>query len=334
MYKRTILNNNSDMNKTNKKDKDPSVVDNKFLALCESSDNEEQINSVVENTENTEKNTFKEVIPKKKGKHYNKSLPDITIKNNPEEQYIPKIISENNGFRNVNYEKNKHTKYENREHRDNRDNRNYRDKNKPLYDGSLESNPDLGNNMYFSSSWTVWSHRVDCQSWTKDSYIKVYTIDNIGSFWRFFNNMHLLNKFDNQFFIMRDQIYPIWEDNNNRNGGIYSIKIDCFANTPKYKADIGSEMMTCLCLLAMNDTLIQQNEEINGISFSIKNKNSTLIKIWYKDYNYNIKSVLPTNLFGKLEEILKHMNKSNYGKKMENRVTKQIRAIKPEYEME
>ena len=51
---------------------------------------------------------------------------------------------------------------------------------------------------------------------------------------------------------MRNKIKPIWEDNNNRNGGICSLKIDCYDRNAK--KDIGCEILTCLCILMMNES--------------------------------------------------------------------------------
>jgi len=93
---------------------------------------------------------------------------------------------------------------------------------KPLY---LENalNVDLGNNNYLNSIWTVWVHKTDCIVWTEQSYKNIYTIDSVGSFWRFFNNFHLLDKNAYQFFIMRNQTKPIWEDNDNKKKEVYVL---------------------------------------------------------------------------------------------------------------
>lgn len=186
----------------------------------------------------------------------------------------------------------------------------------------------LGNNKFLGSQWSVWVHKAECSSWTEENYINIYTIKSIGSFWRFFNNFNILDKYANYLFIMRDSIKPIWEDNENRNGGICSIKIDCYNRTNK--TDIGSEVMICLCLLMMNETLIQNNNIINGISYSIKNKN-ILIKIWYNNYAINIEDKLPKNLLNKIEVMLKNNTKYSYGNRKS--ISIQCKPIKPEYDV-
>jgi hypothetical protein len=182
-----------------------------------------------------------------------------------------------------------------------------------------------GKNNYLNSQWTIWAHRNDCEDWTVSSYKHIYSVDSIGTFWEFFNNFQKIDKEDNQYFIMRNKIKPIWEDNNNRKGGICSLKMDCYDRNNK--TDIGSEIMICLCILIMNETFIKENSEINGISYSVKNR-SIYIKIWTKEYSNDIKAKLPQNLMTKFNNLIR----SNMFKKYENNISVRYTPIKPEYD--
>ncbi len=218
------------------------------------------------------------------------------------------------------------------EHADEHSEKHLEEDNKQLYIENVDNVNELGNNMFFNSPWTVWVHKSDCQVWTEDSYTNIYVINSIGSFWRFFNNFHLLDKVRNQLFIMRNKVKPIWEDNENRNGGICSVKLDCYSR--QGKTDVGVEAMICLCLLIMNETFIpNNNDEINGISYSIKNR-SVLIKLWCKNFNTKITEKIPTGFFNKLDSILKGMDKYSFGKKADNKLSIRYTQIKPEYELE
>ena len=126
---------------------------------------------------------------------------------------------------------------------------------------------------------------------------------------------------------MRDHITPIWEDINNRNGGICSIKIDYY--TKSNRNDIGSEIMMALCSLIFNETFITNTICINGISYSIKNK-SIYIKIWINNYkNNNITSKLPINLLNKIDNVIKQ---EDFTKKYYNsRISIRYNEIIPEY---
>lgn len=182
-----------------------------------------------------------------------------------------------------------------------------------------------GKNHYLNSQWTVWVHRNECKDWTVSSYQNIALIDSISSFWSFFNFFHKINKEDNQYFIMRNKIKPIWEDNNNRNGGICSLKMDCYDRNSKI--DVGSEFMISLCLLIMNETLIPDNSEINGIAYSLLNR-SIMIKIWYKEHTYNIKDKLPKNL---LDEFISTIKNRVY-KKINSNISIRCTQIRPEYD--
>jgi hypothetical protein len=173
-----------------------------------------------------------------------------------------------------------------------------------------DSGIDYGNTHYLNSSWTVWAHDSeicnDSKKWTEQSYKYICTIDTIGSFWRFFNNFHLLDKYKYYYYIMRNQIKPIWEDNYNRNGGICSIKVNNFDLKDILNDSI--EVMICMCILIMNDTFVADNMKINGISYSYKNLKSIYFKIWTSDFAYNIVEKLPISFISKIESLLKHTN--------------------------
>lgn len=183
----------------------------------------------------------------------------------------------------------------------------------------------IGKNKYLNSRWTVWVHRNDCPDWTVNGYQFIWTIDSLSSFWRFFNNFQKINKEENQFFIMRDKIKPIYEDNHNRKGGRCSLKLDCYDRNNKN--DSGCEVMEVLCLLIMNETLIPDTDEINGISYSIKNR-SILIKLWTKEFENDIKEKLPKNLINKISSAIKN----HTFRRFDNNISVRYTKIEPEYE--
>ena len=186
---------------------------------------------------------------------------------------------------------------------------------------------DIGDTSYLHSQWTVWVHRNDCPDWTLKGFKDIYVINSWGSFYRFFNNFHLINKEENQFFIFRDKIKPYWEDNNNRNGGKCSIKLDCYDK--HNSTDIACSIMMCLSMLLMNETLISDNNELNGITYAIKNR-SAIIKIWSKDFNNKIDSKLSTALTSRFISVIK---KYSSFKKFEAPYNIKYTEIEPEEEV-
>lgn len=201
--------------------------------------------------------------------------------------------------------------------------------NKEIYDETKDYG-DNGNELKLNSYWTVWVHKSDNQDWTLQSYQKRYVINSIGSFWRFFNNFQFYDCYKNQLFIMRGEIAPIWEDVNNKFGGICSIKVD--STQRGFKTDISTEIFISICMLIMNETFLMNTEDINGISYNVK-KRGILIKLWTKTHHIDNKFVddLPKPLFNKFNlELQKQLNGilgDNY------KMSIQYKQIKPEYEI-
>lgn len=200
---------------------------------------------------------------------------------------------------------------------------------KQIYDEN-KTYENIGNELKLNSYWTVWVHKSDNTDWTLQSYQKRYVINSIGSFWRFFNNFQFFDCYKNQLFIMRGEIAPIWEDVNNKFGGICSVKVD--STQRGFKTDISTEIFISICMLVMNETFIMNNEDINGISYTVK-KRGILIKLWTKTYHKDDKFVeeLPKSLFNKFNtELQKQLNGilgDNY------KMSIQYKQIKPEYDI-
>ena len=84
--------------------------------------------------------------------------------------------------------------------------------------------PNLQNEIKLLNSWNVYFHDNFNKNWDINSYIKIMNIDTNKSFWEFFNNFDNLNYVDNQFFIMKENISPLWEDLPNGANVIMRIK--------------------------------------------------------------------------------------------------------------
>jgi hypothetical protein len=84
-------------------------------------------------------------------------------------------------------------------------------------------------------------------------------------------------------FLMKNNIYPLWEDNENRKGSIIKIRVDTIEQT--------IYLMNLLTIHFMNKNILKDNNEIlNGISFNPKkgmNKGVEekyyIIQIWLKN---------------------------------------------------
>jgi hypothetical protein len=133
-------------------------------------------------------------------------------------------------------------------------------------------------------SWNLWYHHI-LNDWTLSGYKKIYTINTIKDFWDIYNNINLIEELNNlHLYFMRDNVTPIWEDNNNKNGGVWSILVN---------SDHAFELWEKLSVDLVSQTIFDNN--INGISINQKN-NIFIIKIWNNNKNLKNNTILPTYL--------------------------------------
>lgn len=125
--------------------------------------------------------------------------------------------------------------------------------------------------------WTVYFHDPYDTNWNMNSYIRIGSISSVEEFWQHYlmmkSNIHKA-----MFFIMRDYVFPMWDDSSNINGGCLSIKV--------LKENM-SEFWEDLCKKMLGETLLKKEHSdkwdvVNGISTSPK-KHFCIIKIWLKD---------------------------------------------------
>ena len=127
-----------------------------------------------------------------------------------------------------------------------------------------------------NNNWTLWLHLPQDVDWSISSYRKVFTFDTLEESISLIENINkeLVEKC--MLFIMKNNIKPIQEDPDNRNGGCLSYKI----NTD-YVYEVWKKLSYYLIggSLTDNEDIINN---INGISISPK-KNFCIIKLWVKD---------------------------------------------------
>ena len=71
------------------------------------------------------------------------------------------------------------------------------------------------------NNWMMWIHYIYDNDWSINSYKQIYSFDTLEDLIRlnnFLNNNILSNL---MIFFMKDNIKPIWEDNNNKYGGSF-----------------------------------------------------------------------------------------------------------------
>jgi hypothetical protein len=192
-----------------------------------------------------------------------------------------------------------------------------------------------GDDMKLNSTWVVWIHDNDNLNWSLDSYEEILRIDSVGAMLRFLSTFDNLDKNIRQYYIMRNGITPIWEDNNNKNGAICSILIENINRYSKHaKGDLGVVAFAAMCILVMNESFVKNNMDINGLNYSIKSR-SVLIKFWVKNYetNKNFIDKLPKAILVAIDSIISTLDNRSYDSRGNGKppISVQIKQIKPDY---
>jgi hypothetical protein len=135
---------------------------------------------------------------------------------------------------------------------------------------------EIDEDSILNDIWTLYFHDPYNEDWTYGSYTKITDLTNVDEFWQLHS---IINEkiHCGMFFVMREYIFPCWDDENNKNGGCLSIKV--------LKQEM-AEFWEMLCIKLIGETLLKPEHmqywnRINGISTSPK-KYFCIIKIWVK----------------------------------------------------
>jgi len=158
------------------------------------------------------------------------------------------------------------------------------------------------NEYNLKNKWVLWYHSLKNKSWDNKSYIKVIEIKSLLDYKLLEEIMRINHLQNGMFFLMKNDIFPTWEDPKNRMGGCISFK---------YDNNILNEWLKIL-LLCITENLSECNKEINGLSISPK-KEFNILKVWIKndekDYKILIKEYEP---FMKLDKCMYKKHELSY----------------------
>ena len=122
-----------------------------------------------------------------------------------------------------------------------------------------------------------------------------------------------------EFFMFKEPIKPLWEDENNKNGGRFSIKLK-----RGYTTIIWEEMIFVLIGGILPK---EMKDEINGIVVSSRKDFNTL-QIWFKNYDSKIVDdleqcirdilVIPSDVILEKKQFNKSSSKKEYGNSNNN----------------
>ena len=144
-----------------------------------------------------------------------------------------------------------------------------------------------GGDKHFENEWNIWYHHIK-NNWKIDGFNNIFKIGTIKEFWDFNNNINLFGGINSHhFFMMKNNITPIWEDEQNKMGGCWSIKI------PTEKS---LELWIKLSSYIVGETLTENKNIINGISICAKNPITSVVKIWNNSTKNNSIKLLPVEI--------------------------------------
>ena len=146
----------------------------------------------------------------------------------------------------------------------------------------IHQNPNTNTNMNMNLNNNNNSIPVPKMKEKYESQVKkIAEFDTIEEFWGIFQH---LRKPDScrpgiEYFMFKEPIKPMWEDENNKNGGRFSIKLK-----QGYTTIIWEEMIFALIGGILPK---EMKDEINGIVVTSRKEFNTL-QIWFKTYEPNI----------------------------------------------
>lgn len=169
------------------------------------------------------------------------------------------------------------------------------------------------NETFLNDLWTLYFHDPNNDNWSLESYQRIADFNSVESVLKVHNvlrnHIHC-----GMFFLMREHVFPCWDDDYNKNGGCLSIKV--------LKKDM-KEFWEQMIFMMLGETLLQSEYTqhwslINGISSSPK-KHFCIIKIWLQNDVLSNKTFFnfPSNYYG---DVLYKSNHDNIEQNHSNRI--------------
>ena len=140
-------------------------------------------------------------------------------------------------------------------------------------------------NFNLKYNWVLWFHKLNDNNWGIDSYEKILELKEYNDV------LFMLKKIKNincgMFFLMKENIKPIYEDKKNINGGYWSMRI-----TKKDSDIYWKKFVYYLCI---NNITKDNDDIINGLSISPK-VNNNIFKVWNNNFKNIKKNCLRSDL--------------------------------------
>lgn len=142
----------------------------------------------------------------------------------------------------------------------------------------------MNKDYLLKNDWSLWFHSIKDTSWDESSYKKLIDINNLFDVKYIIDSLKKENFHNSMFFVMKQGIFPNWEDKKNINGSCLSLKIP--------KNYIQTTWNVILIRLITNSIFIDtyKQQHLNGISITPK-KEFNIVKLWFEKNIKNLKGI-------------------------------------------
>lgn len=144
--------------------------------------------------------------------------------------------------------------------------------------------------ILLQDTWTYRFHDPNNNDWTMGSYVRLADVSSISDMWE----VHTCTQkrlVDGMFFVMREHVFPCWDDPENIHGGCISLKV------------LKTELHTFweeLLIGVLGEVMVTGSDWslINGISTSPK-RYYCIVKLWLREGGFDRANFrLPCNFQG------------------------------------
>ena len=143
-----------------------------------------------------------------------------------------------------------------------------------------------GMNQYpLNTPWCLWFHSINDTQWNKQSYKSIYTIKNLYDLHGLHEILQKIHLQNGMYFLMREDVFPTWEDPDNREGCCISYKIP---------GQILKEQWSYIVDRIVSEDIVKdksQWNQVNGVSIAPK-KEFNIVKIWLRNMTDNYTNIL------------------------------------------
>jgi len=136
-----------------------------------------------------------------------------------------------------------------------------------------------------NNDWSCWIHYQNDNEWTLESYKHIAKFSYLKEITLFIENLHESIIKKTMVFFMKDTILPLWETEDNIDGGCFSYKIS--------NKDVPQAWKELTYMLVGESMSTNKNfiPLINGITISPK-KNFCIVKVWLATCEFRDASII------------------------------------------